>query len=116
MANRKFEETAKLVGKAVGRRHLAWVYFAISLFTGLIAVVVWDRAFAWQSIFLGLVSMGTLAWAVMSGFPKRLRNLRCPCCGGGIELRRPQGGALHMACKKCGKNSHLGLSQGGPFE
>lgn len=116
MANRKLEEEAQLVGKAIGRRHLAWAYLFIGVFTGALAIVVWDRAFSGQSIVLGLVSVGALVWAVVSGFPKRLRNLRCPCCGGDIAFKRRNGGALHMACKKCGQNSHLGLSQGGSFE
>lgn len=116
MSNRKFEEEAQLVGKAVGRRHLAWAYLFIAFFTGAIAISGWDRAFAGQCIFLGVFSVGALAWAVVSGFPKRLRNLRCPCCSGSIVLHRPKDGALRMACKKCGSNSHLGLSQGGSFE
>ncbi len=110
MATRKFEEEAQLVGKAVGRRHLAWAYLFLSLFTGLFAVAGWDRAFAGQGIFLGLVSAGLLVWAIVSGFPKRLRNLRCPCCSGKVVLRRKNHGALHMVCEKCRQASHLGLS------
>ena len=116
MANRKFEEEAQYVGKAIGRRHLAWVYLFIAVLTGALAIVGWDPAVAGLCIFLGLVSVGALAWAVVSAFPKRLRNLRCPCCGGDIVFKPRNGGALHMACKKCGQNSHLGLSQGGSFE
>lgn len=108
MIGEKFQKEAERIGNIMFCRAGAVVYFGIGGFMGVLAVILWmgdvDRL---TCIAAGFLSLSLFVWAIVRGWKDSLKWVRCPSCGGRVEIN-DENGSYWMRCAECRESANTG--------